>query len=448
MGAAFGPRFSSSPRLSTPDSHLQPAERARIAIIADDLTGASDAGVQFARRGLRTLVLFDAEDLGIDVELVHVIAIDTDSRALSPVAAAARITPVVAALRAAGFAHVYKKVDSTLRGNLGAEIDATLDAGCFDVAVVAPGFPALGRTTHQGVHLVHGIPVHETEAARDPRSPVHESDVVRLLSSQSRRRVALVPLAVLQQGPHAIRREAHRLVARGVSLLVFDADADATLRLIATAMAASTYRTLWVGSAGLAEHLPDVLGLPVCDPPRPRFEPSDKPVLVVAGSASVTTREQVAALRLVPGMVAIELDPRRLGLNAVASSAEAERCRAAVAQALLCGRDVVLHVQGPATDPGGPANVSAHIVSVLSAVAADVLPTQEVQGVALTGGETAKAVCRRLGVTGMQLLAEIEPGVPLGRLVGGSDLLAVTKAGAFGTANTLVHAHRRLKLGT
>lgn len=67
------------------------------------------------------------------------------------------------------------------------------------------------------------------------------------------------------------------------------------------------------------------------------------------------------------------------------------------------------------------------------------------QGVILTGGDTAKAVCRHLGVSGIQLLREVEPGIPLGRLVGDTPLPVVTKAGAFGSELSLSHAKTALK---
>src|ERR671933_2238315 len=148
--------------------------RTMIALIADDLTGASDAGVQFARRGLAARVLFDLDDPAAARD-VEALVVDTDSRALPAAAAYARVRQVADHLRTARPEHVYKKIDSTLRGNLGAEIDAVMDALDFRLAVVAPAFPALGRTTRHGRHHLHGRPVHETEIGRDPKTPVRES---------------------------------------------------------------------------------------------------------------------------------------------------------------------------------------------------------------------------------------------------------------------------------
>lgn len=122
----------------------------RIAIIADDLTGASDSGVQFARKGLRTAVLFDSSRLAADIQQVDTVALDTDSRALTADQARSRAEQAARRLSSAGVAHFYKKVDSTLRGNPGAEVDGVMNAVAFDLAVVAPAFPRLGRTTVGG----------------------------------------------------------------------------------------------------------------------------------------------------------------------------------------------------------------------------------------------------------------------------------------------------------
>ena len=149
-----------------------------IAVIADDLTGAADAGVQLVHAGYRTAVFFRAtEVLADDLDAV---AFDTDSRAMPAGFAAKR---VLEAARAASEARiVYKKLDSTLRGNVAAELAAALGGARRDRAVVAPAFPAAGRTTVGGTQLVHGVPVDETEMANDPDTPVREAHVPGLLA--------------------------------------------------------------------------------------------------------------------------------------------------------------------------------------------------------------------------------------------------------------------------
>lgn len=426
----------------------------QIAIIADDLTGASDSGVQFARKGLRTGVLFAVHNLPADTAALDAVAVDTDSRAIPSAEAYNRTRE--AALRAAeaGFAHIYKKVDSTLRGNLGYEIDGVMDAIAFDIAVVAPAFPRLGRTTAGGRHFLNGKPVSETEIARDPKCPVRESHMPTLLAGQSRRKTGLVELAALRAGQ--AQETVAKLKADGAELIIFDAEADEDLERIAEQMTGSPYRILWVGSAGLADYLPGPLKLAAGAAQPAPVTASGRPVMLVAGSISQTTRTQAEAYCREQGVAAVELNPLLILQADAACTAEMQRCEKALALAVTAGQDVAF-VAGSAPDQVAGARergaalgldntaVSNRIATVLGDVAAAVTERYALQGLILTGGDTAKAVCRRLGVTGLELVRELEAGVPLSRLVGGPGLPAVTKAGAFGNEQTLVRALRALK---
>ncbi|MBV9355031.1 MAG: four-carbon acid sugar kinase family protein, partial [Chloroflexi bacterium] len=259
-----------------------------LSLMADDLTGASDAAVQFARRGLTTRVLFDLTSAQ-QAEGVEALAVDSDTRQLPADAAAVRVRRLARHVAAARPTHVYKKIDSTLRGNLGAELDAIMDVFDFRLAIVAPAFPALGRTTRAGLHYLRGTPVHLTEIAHDPHAPVHESDVLRRLAEGSRRTPGLIPLELVERGREAIRERADQLMADGASLLVCDAESAAALGTIAATFAAD-HDLVWVGSAGLAEVLPEALGLPRRAPRPAGAAPAEGPVLIVAGSLSEVTR--------------------------------------------------------------------------------------------------------------------------------------------------------------
>lgn len=148
----------------------------KVAVIADDLTGAADTGVQLVRAGYRTAVAFrgfpvpPADDL-------DAVAVDTDSRAMSAASAAKLV--VEAGHRMRGARVVFKKVDSTLRGPMAAELSAALEATGREVAVFCPAFPDAGRTVSGGVLLVNGVPVHETGFRDDPVTPVLESTSLR-----------------------------------------------------------------------------------------------------------------------------------------------------------------------------------------------------------------------------------------------------------------------------
>ena len=139
-----------------------------LGIVADDLTGAMDSSGYFAARGLSTDVILDPS-YSSDADVV---VITTSSRAEHPNVARERVRQAVKGL--AGRT-IYKKIDSTLRGNIGAELMAAMHEADCEKAIVAPAFPAVGRTTVNGVLLVDGTPVAETQFANDPVSPVSES---------------------------------------------------------------------------------------------------------------------------------------------------------------------------------------------------------------------------------------------------------------------------------
>ncbi|MBE3596227.1 MAG: four-carbon acid sugar kinase family protein [Hydrogenibacillus sp.] len=430
----------------------------KMAIIADDLTGASDAGVQLARKGIATRVVFDLRRLVSgtgETAAAESLVIDTDSRAVSAAEAYRRVKEAAARLRQLGFAHLNKKIDSTLHGNLGAEIDGVLDAFPFDFAAVAPAFPKIGRTTVNGHHYLRGQPIHQTEIGRDPKSPVHQSDVSVLLNTQSKRKSGSIGLDVLRAGKQAVLERLQSLLASGMELVVFDAETDTDLERIAE-LAETEHRILWVGSAGLADRLPARLGLPVGERRPLVIPPATKPVLLVEGSTSSITREQVGVFCQQPDVTAVEMNPLPVVQGGSAAGAEIDRCRSELLAAIGQGKDAALYA-GSAPGQVAAANalgeklgldrtqISDRIADALGAAAAQAIENSELQGVILTGGDTAKAVCKQLGVTGLELLQELEPGVPISRLAGQRSILTVTKAGAFGTKETLLHARSVLK---
>jgi uncharacterized protein YgbK (DUF1537 family) len=167
-------------------------------------------------------------------------------------------------------------------------------------------------------------------------------------------------------------------------------------------------------------------------------------VLLVCGSVSEVTRRQIATLLERRAVVAVEMDPSAIISDPESRHREMQRCQRILQDLLHSGDDCVLAV---APDRVDAADVSAQIADALGTMAAACTRSDGVGGLILTGGDTARAVCRHLEVTGIELLSEIEPGVPLGRLVGrtSGELLAVTKAGAFGTDGTLANALDHLK---
>ncbi|MDR3562541.1 MAG: four-carbon acid sugar kinase family protein [Negativicutes bacterium] len=421
----------------------------KIAVIADYLTGANDTGVQFSKQDLATVVLmgtthFAASD-GVDV-----IVVDTNSRAVAPEEAYRRVAQAAGLVKGGHFDAVYKKVDSTLRGNVGVEIDAIMDTCGLELAVVAPAFPKNGRVTVGGLHLLNAAPLEATEIARDPKFPVKESYLPTLLASQSKRRVGHIGLKIVLAGEAAIQAELVRLHAEGVGIVVCDIWQDEQFGRLAGAMVKLTIPTLWVGSAGLAEYLPAALGMS-------GWQASRAPVAVIAGSVSNITRGQIAKLTERPDVVYVMVTPHAL-LTAENAKTEIERCYQAAAAAVAAGTNAVI-ASGYSDDIVAATTAQAKAIGLDSQQAGNLIAAGlgeigkslalnlSLSGLVLTGGDIAVAVCAALEATGIKVSKEVAPGIPLGALQGGlrDGLRVVTKAGAFGSEDALSKAMDFLK---
>jgi uncharacterized protein YgbK (DUF1537 family) len=424
----------------------------KIVIIADDLTGANDTGAQFAKQGLSTLVVVDPVQLEGLTDCA-VMVVDTDSRGLPPAAAYQKAAAAARIIKKSGYDLIYKKVDSTLRGNLGPEIDAIMnECGCR-LAVVAPAFPKNGRTTINRVQLLKGVPLEATEISRDPKSPVKESDIVALLASQTNRTIGHIGIKTMMQDKEAVVQAIKELADRNISILVVDIWLDEQFQMLAEAAAQVDDNILWVGSAGLAEALPGLLEM------QPQVTvKAAKPAIVVAGSVSGVTRRQVGVLAAQPNTGIIKADAVRL-LPSAQLEEYIRECCFRVNEALAQGQDVVI-VSGydedivAATKQQGaamglqPAKVSDKVAESLGRIVSIVMSDQpEISGLVLTGGDTAISICRALSAFGLKVVSEVAVGIPIGLLQGGDchGMPVVTKAGAFGDEDALQKAVASLK---
>jgi D-threonate/D-erythronate kinase len=381
-----------------------------LVVIADDLTGAADCAAPFVP--LRSAsVLLDAatEWPGTDI-----VSVDTDSRYADPLTAAERVKAVVGQAQALD-ALVFKKIDSTMRGNVATEVAAALNGltspshGLRPLAIVAPAFPARGRTTRGGRVELSG------QALDRPGA-----DLMKLFTS-SGQRVSLVPISTVRNSSDlsVIIRE---MRSSGPEVLVVDAETDSDLARIAVSIAELKMPALVVGSGGLAsalamQHLPmtaDRRASDACQLPPPAA-----PMLFVIGSYSAEARAQGSMLAEA-GARAVEL---RIGDDL---AKVAEHVRSALRM-----HNVVLSVR-----PGRPTSFS-HANSVASMLAAVTVAVLDSVGtVVATGGETARAILLAHGTSVLTVCGEFEAGVVALRSTH-DDLDLVVKAGSFGDPTTL-----------
>lgn len=199
----------------------------RYLIIADDFTGANDTGVQLRRRGLQTSVIFAGKKLPAGDACI---VIDTESRSLPAEKSISSIKLACDGLDFNRYKYVIKKVDSTLRGNIAAEVSALDNFYKPNLVVFAPALPALGRTTENGVHCLNRVPLLQTELAKDPKNPVTEDNINRLLAPAYNEPVKHITLDEVRGG----------FTLEGERVFSFDAATDEDMRAIISAAKANS----------------------------------------------------------------------------------------------------------------------------------------------------------------------------------------------------------------
>ena len=414
----------------------------RILIIADDLTGAADCAAACGGNAVVELGLPDGSAGDADV-----FAIDADTRCMAPAQAATTIRNIVRicdAGRATQPGVLFKKVDSTLRGHVGAELAAVLEERRLHsawpdriVILFAPAFPAQGRTTIQGRQMVQGQMLEHpgSEAEKDSCS-----DIAGLLAG-SGLACGLLGREMVRSGARALE-EAMRQRADEVDVIVCDAETDSDLEAIAEAGRRLGPKTIWAGSAGLARHLPCA-----AEPAPTRaeaFEPRDAwadvwgeihgPTLFVVGSYAAASREQARALRDAPGVVSFTVWHDEL-LSEDECTAWREQAQL-IAEKLQQGTDVMVQLDSSERCESRQAGLLTRSLARLIA------PCSEHAGALVaTGGETARAILDAWGIRRLRLLGEIEPGLPYSVVEGWKrSLMVITKAGGFGTSESLLRA--------
>ncbi len=412
------------------------ADRARLLIVGDDLSGTADCAVTCTHFGLDSVVALGA-DTDAALQAVDVLALDADTRGLPP-GDAARLNAAAWQAHSDG-RRLYKKIDSTLRGNVAAEIAALTGAG---MAIVAPAFPAAGRTTVEGRQYVFDVPVEESEVWRNERI-AGRADLVEMLR-QAGMKVALLGLDTLHQGLQQVRHSIIACQVDGVQALVCDARTVQDLACIAEA-SAPLDGLYWVGSAGLATPLVRAWQAAVAVPRQAQAAGfSDQAahaggVLVIVGSMSSVSHAQAAALAEQAGaeILACSIDATSL-LDPM--STRARELAQLAAQTLQQGCSVLVTVsqdQRAAVSDG--ARLARQLAEQLGPVA------QHASALIATGGETARAMLIRMGVRQLGIVSEIDTGVPLMRARHlDRDFPVVTKAGGFGRPDTLYRAWRQL----
>lgn len=397
-------------------------------IIADDLSGAADCAIPFARAGQRTVVALHPLGPGFDAG-GSTLAVDADTRRLTGQEAARRTCAVHAAHARAG-QRLYKKIDSTLRGNWAAEVAALRPLA--GMALVAPAYPALGRTVRGGNVHVHGRPLADTDLWKLEHA--HRPAAIGAQLREAGLAAETLDAEAWCDDAEALAARIEAFAAGGLDALIVEATSGHAMHTLAQATATSQAPFFWVGSGGLAREIA------ARQPPRAMaagaaLQRLSGPTLVVVGSLSAVTDRQCAVLRDAGHVRELVVPPtvlRRGPAHGGWPSLEA-----AIGGLLGSGGDLLLRIgREQAIDPSeGP---------LFATALAKLVGSHAVKAGALiaTGGETARAVLLEAGIDSLELVAELQPGVAAGvpRGARAHRPTIVTKAGGFGGDQALYDA--------
>jgi uncharacterized protein YgbK (DUF1537 family) len=425
-------------------------------VVADDLTGANAVGVLMTKARYRTYSITNGETPDVknftDCECV---VYPTDSRSIPAREAYDRVYKAVLALASDQVKVYTKRIDTTLRGNLGAETDGMLDAlGGNRAAMVVPCFPSSSRINVGGYLLVHGIPLHKTEVALDPKNPVHTPLCSELFAVQSKYKTASILLADLMKGLDAVSEKIKDLAAHGARNFIFDAVTEEDIDLIAGAVIKSGVPFIAVDPG------PFTASLSGKTIPLPRQEKKGSKIFVAVGSVNAVARRQVDYFLSSRETFNVYIETAEFLESEERRKKEIDRVVSHVlsncASFDVCsvvGRGIIPEHRVP-FEPYAErfhctaGELSALINESIAEITYRVMSSDRgFRGMYTCGGDITVAVCKRMKNTALRLLGEVLPLASYGELIGGDQegLKIVTKGGMVGDADAIALCVRYLK---
>lgn len=412
-------------------------------VVADDLTGANATGVLLKKMNYRTYTVMNSERLNLSLlDQCDCLMYPTDSRGASSKTAYNRVFNVTSLLKNEEVMVYAKRIDSTLRGNVGSETDALLDAlGPDYTAICAPCFPASGRTVIGGYMMVKGLPLHKTEAALDPKTPVFTSDVKKIFETQSKYKVGSIQMSGMMEGKHVLAERIKELVKDGCRIIVMDCVTQEDLDLIADAAITSKIKFAPVD--------PGVFTATVA---RKRIVPPDRErknkILAVVGSVNPVTRKQmeelwltqrtahnifVSAARFLESEESREAEIKRT-LNEVLEASQSYDILTVTGDGIYPENRIDFK-KYESIFPGGVDEMTGRICDSFAEIARRIFTcNSSFQGIYSSGGDVTVAICRKFNTAGLCLLDEVLPLAAYGTFLKGDfeGVSIITKGGMVG----------------
>lgn len=412
-------------------------------IIADDFTGALDTGVQFAARGIHTKVVVNA-DIDFTTQDTKVLVVDTETRHLSPDKAYNIIYQLVKRSVCAGIPHIYKKTDSALRGNIGAELAALLDATGLKQLPFLPAFPQIGRVTRNGIHYIDGVPVTDSPFGIDPFEPVRHAVISELIAEQTDYPV---------QNFSSLTDTDSFINQKGI--LVFDAEHTDDLANTGKQLLKHNVLHIMAGCAGFGTSLPELLNItPDTKCSFPKLNPR---LLVICGSVNPITLTQLDKAEQ-NGFSRLRLTPEQKLTENYWQSSDGNKELLEIEKLLQSSPHCIIDTN----DTGGNQKTSDYaekhcldletirvrISENLGMLVGKLFTSPALGTLLLTGGDTLLQCMNCIGVHELEPICELAKGVVLARFTyQGCTRHIITKSGGFGQENLLITLTAKIKGG-
>ena len=374
-------------------------------VIADDLTGALDTGVQFAKEKIKTVVTTELEWNTLSLDGVEVLVIDTETRHLQEKEAFDRIKRVLEIAKEKEIKYLYKKTDSTLRGNIGIEFLAICQT--YDRPIMfIPAFPKLKRSTRNGIQYIDGTPIHMTSFSKDPLNPVRESYIPKVIEEQAKLESSIVKIDCY-----------NNLSITDSDIYIFDAESDKDLLTIGETLKRKHMLKITAGCAGFAEILPKLI-----DFKRNRKQVNlnikGDHIVIICGSINERSLKQ------------IEFAKEKLGfLDIVLSKQEISNELNTLAEDIFSNKRIAIRAE----ILKDPKNLHHRILDKLANITEEIYNRIGLNTFIIFGGDTLFKIIEKLKIEYLEPVGEIETGVAVSKAkIGEKELVFITKAGGFG----------------
>lgn len=416
-------------------------------IVADDLTGANATCSLLKKVGLRTASIFDFESEKLP-EDIDVISFSTDSRGIIGEEAYQRVKNVTNKFKAENI-HLYnKRIDSTMRGNIGYEIDAMLDVLDDRIAVVVPSYPSSKRVVLNKTMLVNGNLLLNSDAGKDTKTPVKSSSVEEIIKSQTRNDISYFSLNEVEGDEEKLLKDIQEK-SKKFKILLFDATTDADIKKIAKIIVKSKIKVITVDPGPFTMF---------CAKEMERTKLRNDKILMIIGSATETSSKQIEYIIETEDIFLKKINPelffknkkQEIEINKIVDEIikEYEKHNLFLLTTTPINGDKKLNLKSIGERLKISIDEVSKIISdTLTEVSVRVLKDKNFNGIYSSGGDITLSLLNKVNATGVEILEEVMPLVAYGKIIGGSleGLNLVTKGGMVGKNDAIKKCLNKLQ---